>query len=131
MQLMETIRKRRNLTEDTAETVNGIKQQIEVLASKQLQTQMEMQEWQEKITDQIENLMIAFHERNDKERNEKDGRGQMLGKHSTKERSFKGMEPGKSGNTSGSESPGPILHSSPIRSRKSMKFMNPVNSGKS
>ena len=60
---MDSLRKRRNLTEDTAETVQNIKSQIDAFTAQQAQIQEQVKEWQDKVSSQIENLMIAFHEK--------------------------------------------------------------------
>ena len=60
---MESLRKRRNHTEETAEAVAAVKAQLDCLQDKRLETKKSVKEWQDKVGAQIENLMIAFHER--------------------------------------------------------------------
>ncbi len=61
--MFESLRKRRNHTEETAEEVVALKAQLETLQEKQLETKRGVLEWQEKVSAQIDNLVISFHER--------------------------------------------------------------------
>ena len=59
---MESLRKRRNHTELTAEIVTSIKGQVTAMLDQQDDYEQEIASMQAKITSQIEKLIVAFQE---------------------------------------------------------------------